>query len=244
MTVQYKAQQPIYPSAFLEDIITPQDRYKVTFLGNHHEQNMRVDLYLVKYEDGSLNSVYQYDENIEAYCSGVGGMYNDVMNGVDSAQSEIYKRAIKEGLLKESFVYIGYSELYQDNAIEEYFGSKYYEERPLHRFMEDGDIDDLSEDEDVEYEKDFNLKVEAYDKQFIENVGPIPKDKTDSSYHTFESLDEARNFCSDNKGIFNKFSTTSDAHTEHIGRNMNFTSKFLYEKIKQKESDNDSSLSV
>lgn len=232
MKVEYKNQEPMYQSNFLDDILNPNERYTVTFLGNYDEPTINsekkvpTDLYFVQYSNGSINTVFQYGDEPSQYGSGSSSAYSSLARGKNDGYAEVYKRAVKEGLIKETTSIVGYSEILEERQSEEYFESDYYKNRPDREFyFGSKTYDDLSDDEYDELEEKVDKEKEEYDKKYIAEHGSIPNSGLDKSYHIFDSLEQARELCPPGKGYFKKVTYSSTEHLEAIVREENFGAK-------------------
>jgi hypothetical protein len=238
MQVKYKDQEPQFQSEFLDDITSGQDSYSVTFLGNYMEPTIStkgpipVDLYFVQYQDGLINTVYQFGDEPSDYGSGSVLAYRGLLQGNNNGYTEVYRRAVKEGLIKEKTSFVGFSEILDEKEQEEYFNSDYFLNRPDREFhFENTSYDELSDDEYDKLENKLEVELEEYRKNYIKEHGSLPKRELGINYHIFESLEQARELCPPGQGYFKKITYSSDEHLAEIVRNENFNHKIQQQKL-------------
>lgn len=231
MTIKYKNETPIHPSQFLTEIENGQKKYQSTFLGNMTNQNNElVDLYFLVYKNGEINAAYQFGEEESEYGSGFSSAYNHLANGRVSEYTEIYKRAISAGLLKEEVYYAGYSDSYADELYREYESSDYYQARPKasnYYGKSKPGMNDVELDVAIDA---YDEAVKKYNKDFEKEHGPIPKSPGGKFMHIFKDLDQARLYCPKGKGRFNQFNAINEEHLEILVRKEDF-----FQKIRQDE---------
>lgn len=242
MTVQYKNQTPIYPSSFLDDISEPQERYKVTFLGNYKTQGgTPTDLYFVHYADGNINAVHQFGEDPSEYGSGEGVMYSHLAEGRESPWTEVYKRAVQEEFLKEKVLFVGYSHSYSKELEDAFEATDYAKNYPSGDFVYGDEAMDLPEEEHDKLVAKYEVQCKTYDEQYLKkHGGELPQCSFGKSYHIFKDLDEARKHCLPGIGTFKRVTIVNDKHLDGIVREENFYQQ-VYKERWQIEKDKENS---
>lgn len=235
MTIITKTQDTIYPSIF-KGATFKDDGFKSNYLGVYYHESKYVDLYFVEYQNGSINAVFQMGEEEREYGSGSTFMYHNQVSKVSSPYSEIYKRAVKEGLLVEKTRIVGISDIKLDADYAEYGKTEYCKNKPdaIAFYDQLSTIDD--EDLIEKMEQEFEVSVKNYDEDYCREHGDIPKNPAHAHYAEFNSIEEAREMCPRGKGYFVVVKAVDDHHLDAILLKENLNHKL---RLVQKEVENE-----
>ena len=225
--------KPIYQSEFADAAINPSlSTYQSFYLGTAFSENEQkdVDLFYIKYASGCDNAIYQYSDDPECYSSGIGFMYNDLIQGLDTARTEIYKRALDRKIISIKSGYFGISDK-KDDEIELEFqlteDYSYFKNKPCESDFWNSLPENISdEDEDILYEK-FNKSLSDYDKSYLENHTSIPVRPEAYQFHEFKNQEEAELYCSGIHGIYGHFEYTTKTHLREILNQSGLKSKLF-----------------
>ena len=239
--INFRGQKPVFKSEFLDNAIK-KENYESYFLGNKNIDGNLCDLFLIRYDRGDYNAVIQYGKEEQEYASGATFMYHNVINKISSGYSEIYHRAIRQGLLKEETYHIGYSEEKSDIEFEEYINTEYYKNLPKQESLDV--LWSLSDESRDKADKIYNEKLKNYNKEYEKSGKIIPKDPSSNSYFVFESKEDAIKYCEDGKGYFETHKCVSKEHISSVAHERNFSMKlytlhFKNKKIKEMKSTED-----
>lgn len=222
MTLSFKEQTPLFPnSEFAITALKKNKAHKSVFLGNAIDKNGKnSDLYLLSYPDGSINAILQYGSEDEAYSSGCGAFFFDVVDNADSALTTLYSRAIEIGELVEKEAVIAYSDYQAEKEEVLFLNSDYYKNLPSSsRFYRNLFVSDLSDDEEIEKIKAFDQSVIDYNNNYEAQHGSIPTSNSliKKGYKVLDSVEEAQEFCSKD-GAFAVVTYTHPVHLSAIAK--------------------------
>lgn len=199
-----------------------------------------VDLYLLKYKNGDINPVYQFGDEDHEYGSGGDNlMYIHLANNRKSEYSEIYKRSLKKGLLKENIYFAGYSCSYDEVLDEKYRNTDYAKGLPkVNDYYGAEKMKSMSEENIDKAIDSYDEDMKQYKEKYKSEYGSIPKSPSFTHMHVFDSLEEAKRYCPLGTGRFNKFNAINEQHLEVLVNKKDFHSKIRQDERKLKEERN------